>query len=536
MSNDLNSIALNKLLQTQTERAEDSLAGEDDVRVIDGGAARYRVVFDGLVQVDLSEETVKANLARLYGCDLSRIEPLFTGKPKTLKRGLSEREADRYVRALNKAGAVARKETLGAVVTQSSSSVPAASRASQFPVVAELKRFSLKNVKRSWVLLGVLAVVVFSAVQFGSGNAAGGSYLTDKIGLGSLSVGVSASGAIKPTREVEVGSELSGTLASVLVRENDRVTKGQLLAELDTSQLQDAVIKSQATVAASEANIAHMEATVAQSRSNLTRMRKLFEASGGKVPSRTELESAEAGLKRAAAQMQSALAELAQAEAILKTDQTNIRKASIVSPVDGVVLSRKVEPGQTVVAAMTIPVLFNIAEDLTQMELHVNVDEADVAHVEVGQKAAFTVAAWNGRKFPAKVERVDLGSTLTDNVVTYTAVLSVQNNDLALRPGMTASAEIITTQRDNVLLVPNAALRFNPEESAQKGGLFSQQDTSRKRLEHGSKTQVWVMGPKQQMRAIPVQLGASNGTRTEVLPGELKPGMNVITEYQEARK
>jgi HlyD family secretion protein len=535
MSDDLNSTALNRLLQAQTEGAGDSLAGEG-VHVVDDDA-RYKVVFDGLVQVDLSEDTVKANLARLYGCDVSRIEPLFSGKPTTLKRGLSERDADRYVRALHKAGAIARKEARGVAA---GAGVPSSHRVDNFPIVAELKRFRFKNVKRGWLMLVIAVVAVLSLVQFGSGNAPPGIYLTDRIGMGSLTVGVSASGSIKPTRAVEVGSELSGTLASVLVRENDRVTKGQLLAELDTSQLEDAVIKSQATVAASEANVAHMAATAAESRAHLVRLLQLWKETGGKVPSRSELEIADAGYKRANAQMKSAKAEVAQAQAALKTAQTNVRKAAIISPVDGVVLTRKVEPGQTVVAAMAIPVLFDIAEDLTQMELHVNVDEADVAHVEVGQKATFTVAAWNGRKFPAVVERVDLGSTLTDNVVTYTAVLSVLNNDLALRPGMTASAEIITTQRDNVLLVPNAALRFTPEDNtAQKGGgLFSSQQGSapRKSPQSGSETQVWVLGNKQQLSAIPVKVGASNGSLTEVLPGELKPDMEVVTEYQEARK
>jgi HlyD family secretion protein len=534
MSNDLNSIALNRLLQAQTESARDSLAGgdgvrEDAVHVMDDDSRRYKVVFDGLVQDDIAEELVKANMARLFRCDLSRIEALFDGKPRTLKHGLSEQEADKYVLSLRRAGAVARKEARQIVPK---TSVPSVRTLSQFPVVEELKNLRFKNVKWRWVLLVMIVLGVISAARFGSGDSSGGIYLTDKVSKGALTVGVSASGALKPTREVQVGSELSGTLSSVLVRENDRVTKGQLLAELDTSQLEDAVIKSQATVAGSEANVAQMAATLAESRANLVRLLQLWKDSKGKVPSRSELETADAGYKRARAQLKSAQADVAQSQAALKTAETNIRKAAIISPVDGVVLTRLVEPGQTVVAAMTIPVLFNIAEDLTQMELHVNVDEADVAHVEVGQKATFTVAAWNNRKFPAKVERVDLGSTMTDNVVTYTAVLSVVNGDLALRPGMTASAEIITTEHSNALLVPNAALRFSPEESGSQQG----QVPLNKKLGNGSKTQVWVLEKKRQLRAVPVQIGASNGSLTEVLSGELKPDMEVVTEHQEARK
>ena len=538
MSNNLNSVALNKLLRAKGSENYPAEKSEADVYAAEN-EARYNVIFDGLVRADFPEETVKVNLARLYRRDLSDIEGLFGGQPRVIKRGLSGQEADRYVWALHNAGAIARKEVESPVAPRHH--VPPPRSANPFPVVAEPKRIRFKNAK-TWLLLAAAIAVVLSVIQLGFGNAPPGIYLTDKIGMGSLIVKVAASGTLKPTRAVDVGSELSGTLDTVLVRENDRVTKGQLLARLDTSQLEDAVIRSRATVAAGEASVAHMEATLAESRTNFMRMSQLWEDSGGKMPARSELDAAEAGLKRADAQLKSALAEVAQAQAVLKTNQTNIRKAEIISPVDGVVLARKVEPGQTVVAAMTIPVLFTIAEDLTQMELHVNVDEADVSHVAEGQKATFTVAAWNDRKFSAQVKRVDLGSTMTDNVVTYTAVLSVLNDDLALRPGMTASAEIITAERDNVLLVPNAALRFNPEENGanKEENLFSSMrqsgGASRKPLESDGKTQVWVLEGKQQLRAVPVKAGASDGSQTELFPGELKEGAEVVVEYQETRK
>lgn len=372
-----------------------------------------------------------------------------------------------------------------------------------------------------------------------SGNQ---GFFTEELRAGSLTVSVSASGTLEPTRAVDVGSELSGTLVTVLVRENDKVEKGQLLAQLDTAKLKDAVFRSEAAVVAAQAHVAQMEATLAEARVNLRRLQEVAELSGGKVPAKIEIDSAEATVKRAEANLKSARSEVAQAQASLKTDQTNIRKATITSPVDGVVLTRKVEPGQTVAASMTTPILFNIAEDLTQMELHVNVDEADVAHVEAGQKANFTVAAWNNRKFPAVVERVDLGSTLTDNVVTYTTILSVDNDDLALRPGMTASAEIFTAQRDNVLLVPNAALRFtpafagNPGRQEEQGFLArlmprmpGRQQAPRRRLENGGKSQVWVL-EKEGPHPVSVQIGLTNGRYTEILDGDLRPGVLVITD------
>lgn len=371
----------------------------------------------------------------------------------------------------------------------------------------------------------------------------GGKYLTENAAVGNLVVAVSASGTLQPTKSVDVGSEQSGTLASVLVQENDRVKRGQLLAQLDTAKLNDAVTKSQAALAVAEAAVAQAQATVAETRASLARMRRVAELSGGKVPARTELETAEAALQRALANETGARSSVIQAQALLKTDETNLAKGTIRSPVDGVVLSRKVEPGQTVVAAMTIPVLFTLAEDLSTMELQVKVDEADVGNVKLGQEAGFTVAAWPGRNFPARIKRVGIGSTITDNVVTYKTVLDVRNDDLALRPGMTATASIITARRENALLVPNAALRFAPPRAnapERKPGLIASliprppAEPKKHTAPASAQPQIWVLedaGP----RPIPVQPGVSNGRMTEILGGELKPGMAVITDYQEAK-
>jgi len=231
-----------------------------------------------------------------------------------------------------------------------------------------------------WLVAGLVLLIAVAVVDFwpGSGSQQG-RYLTEDAVMGNLVVTISASGTLQPTRSVDVGSELSGTLEAVLVNDNDRVTKGQVLARLETSKLQDAVAKSRAAVA-------QMEATVAEARANLNRLRHVAELSGGKVPSKSELEAAEATFQRAIANDTSA-------RATLKSDETNIEKAVIRSPINGVVLTRKVEPGQTVAAAMTTPVLFVIAEDLTKMELQVKVDEADVGTVKLGQPASFTVSA-----------------------------------------------------------------------------------------------------------------------------------------------
>ncbi|MDR0576988.1 MAG: efflux RND transporter periplasmic adaptor subunit [Candidatus Accumulibacter sp.] len=409
-----------------------------------------------------------------------------------------------------------------------------------------LKPDSSRRSRRWWllasaVILGALAFALFS----GNGHDAGGQYLTEDAAAGNLVVSISASGTLQPTRSVDVGSELSGTLEAVLAEENDQVTKGQVIARLDTAKLSDAVAKSKAALAAAEAAVAQNEATLAEARANLERLRRVAELSGGKVPSKNELDAGEAACQRAVANLASARASVSQARANLQTDETNIQKAVIRSPINGVVLARKVEPGQTVAAQMTTPVLYTIAEDLTQMELQVKVDEADVSSVRLGQFASFTVSAWPGRDFPATIRRVGLGSTTTDNVVTYKTVLSVSNDDLALRPGMTATARIVTARRENALLVPNAALRFSPPAApaaAQSGGILSrifprpprpQKKAQAQTVETpGMTREVWVLRGGQPA-AVAVKTGVSNGRQTEIAGGELKAGMAVIVDYQE---
>lgn len=403
--------------------------------------------------------------------------------------------------------------------------------------------------RRRWWLLGGSGGVLLAGLTLlaGGGNGASGKYVTEAVTMGELQINASASGTLQPTKSVDVGSELSGTLASVLVQENDRVSKGQLLAQLDTAKLKDTVAKSRAAVASADAAVALAAATVAESHAALARMRQVAALSGGKVPAQTELEAAEASAQRALANAASARADVVQARATLKTDETNLAKATIRSPVDGVVLTRKVEPGQTVAAAMTTPVLFVLAEDLSRMELQVKVDEADVGNVKVGQPATFTVSAWPGRKFPAVIQRIGLGATTTDNVVTYKTVLHVDNDDLALRPGMTASASIVTAERTKALLVPNAALRFTPPASPEPEGersLLSRllpgppPEAQKKRppvAKTGDEARVWVLGDGG-AQPVALKTGVSDGRHTEVLGGDLQVGMMVITDYRETRK
>jgi HlyD family secretion protein len=398
---------------------------------------------------------------------------------------------------------------------------------------------------RTLIGVAVLAAIGFGAwMKFSSSTADQVKYVTEEVTKSQLVVTVSATGNLQPTNQVDLGSELSGTVEKVLVEENDHVKRGQVVAQLDLSKINDQVTKSSAAVMASQADVAQAQATVAESRANLARLRHVSELSGGKVPSKTEMEAAEAAAQRAEASEASARAAVRQAQASLKSDTTNVSKGTIRSPIDGVVLSRKVEPGQTVAASLQAPVLFTIAEDLTRMELQVDVDEADVGQVKPGQPAYFTVDAWPGRKYPARLTRVGFGAQTKDGVVSYKTILEVKNDDLTLRPGMTATAEITTSVRDDVLVVPNAALRFTPSEGRAKketslvASLLPtppKGDAPMKKPANGKSPKVWILKNGKPV-AVPVKTGLSNGRQTEILEGELQPGMQVITETEKAKK
>ncbi len=399
-----------------------------------------------------------------------------------------------------------------------------------------------------WLIGALLAIaIVVWWLSRSGGEAAAPRYKTEPATVGTLVVTVSATGNLQPTNQVEVGSELSGIVDRVMVDENDRVKKGQVLARLDLSRLNDAVAKSRASLAAAEAQVLQAQATTAESRATLARFREVSRLSGGKVPSQTEMDGAEANLKRAEANEASARASVVQARANLQSDETNLGKASIRSPIDGVVLSRKVEPGQTVAASFQAPVLFTLAEDLSKMELQVDVDEADVGQVKLGQKARFTVDAWPGRDYDATISRVGYGSQEKDGVVSYLTVLEVDNGDLSLRPGMTGTAEITTLTRDKALLVPNAALRFTPATTAttpQKsaGGIMRfmmprppRATPKAQEPSNGGQHRVWVLRDGQPV-AVAVRTGATNGRVTEITGGGLQAGTPLVTETESAAK
>ena len=411
--------------------------------------------------------------------------------------------------------------------------------------------------RRTAIVVGVILVLLL-VIRCVSGAHERPRYATVPARQGDLAVSVSATGNLAPTKQINVGSEESGLVVDVFVQNNDHVAKGQPLARLDTSRLKDGLAQSQAQLLAAQATVLQNQATVEQTGATLRRYREVARLSGGKVPSATEFDTARGDAERAVANLKSAQAQVAQARAAVSTNRTNLAKATIYSPVNGVVLSRQVEPGQTVAAEFNVATLFTIAEDLTQMKLDVKVDEADVGEVRVGDRANFTVDAYPGRSFVGQVTRIDLGANATptvnsagtttnstSTVVSYTASLSVANPDAVLRPGMTATASILTAMRRNVMLVPNAALRFTPAGWTSGGstrsplsvgppkrgtggfGVAGQDKTAT--IGRGSEQTVYVLDGKGDPKPVHVVVGETNGTLTAVYGLDLKAGMPVIT-------
>lgn len=385
-----------------------------------------------------------------------------------------------------------------------------------------------------------------AAAAFRSWSATGPvQYATRPVTRGDLTVTVSATGALEPMTTVDVGIEVSGTVTSVEVDYNDTVETDQALARLDTSKLDAQLLQSEAALASARAKLELARATVREAEAQMARLEEVQRASGGKLPSKLELEAQEATMERAHADEAAAKAAVAQAEATRDAYRSDLAKSVVRSPINGIVLERAVEPGQTVAASFQSPVLFTLAEDLSQMELQVDVDEADVGMVAAGQSAVFTVDAFPDDSFPATVTKVRYGSETVEGVVTYMAELEVDNTDLRLRPGMTATASITVQERRDALLVPNAALRFSPpqaEAEREEGGgdrslLGSimprppaQEEIPREEpATNGGAQSVYVLA-EGRLSPVTVTRGLTDGQLTEVLEGPLEEGMALVTE------
>ncbi|MEJ2344000.1 MAG: efflux RND transporter periplasmic adaptor subunit [Gammaproteobacteria bacterium] len=392
-------------------------------------------------------------------------------------------------------------------------------------------------------LAAIIAAVAVGLALYSSRDTAQWRFQTAEARRGDLTVTVTATGTLQPVNQVDVGTEVSGTVERVAVDFNDRVKRGEVLAQLDTDQLSAKLRQSQAALELARAKVQDADATLIETRLKFKRLQAL---AGKGMSSKDERDAAEAAYARARASLEVAKAQVTQAQAQVDADRTMLDKAVIRSPIDGIVLKRQVEPGQTVAASLQTPVLFTLAENLKQMELDVAVDEADVGQVKDGQHATFTVDAFPDRRFPAVINQVRYAPQTVQGVVTYEAVLAVDNSDLSLRPGMTATAEIVVKQLSDVLLVPNAALRFAPpvtQTRSSGGSLLSRlfprprhaTTTPREASGAEGRQRVWILSDGRPV-AVPVTVGASDGQMTEVLAGKVSAGTPVLVDAVQVSK
>jgi HlyD family secretion protein len=376
--------------------------------------------------------------------------------------------------------------------------------------------------KRIWIAVGSVAALFLIYLIFFSGGSGEPNYVTAEVTRGPMTVTVSATGTLEPTNEVDVGAETNGRVAEVLVDFNDRVTKGQVLARLDTEQLNAKLAQSRASLSAAQATVRQAEATLAESRTRANRVTQMFQHN---VASRQDMETAQADQKRAVATLEKTRADAALAAAMVSQDQTALSKTEIRAPIDGIVLTRNIEPGTTLAVQLQMPVLFKIASDLSQMELKIDIDEADVGSVREGQTATFTVDAFPQRRFTARLTSLRNSPKTEAGVVTYEGVLTVDNSGRLLRPGLTANADILVASIDTALLVPNGALRFTPPEDI----VGAAPPPPARRNDGQMMGRVWVLnGLKPEPRDL--RVGRSDGHMTEVVGGNLRRGEKVITD------
>lgn len=387
-----------------------------------------------------------------------------------------------------------------------------------------------------WLLVGLVAIGIAAGIM--RLRAARGEpavrYQMETLDKGTLTVTVTATGELKSLTQVNIGTEISGIVEAVNVDFNSPVRAGQILARVNTDKLEAQAAQARAALQSAEAKRLQSQATLGEAQAELEKLQHVRELSGGRVPSRQEIDSQEATVKRAQADEASSGAQVVQAQASLTAIETDIRKAVIRSPIDGIVLDRQIDPGQTVAASFQTPTLFTLAEDLTRMKLIVDVDEADIGVMRVGQRARFRVDAYPNRPFDSSVKEVRSTPKTSNGVVTYQTVLSVDNSERLLQPGMTATAEITVTQVPDALLVPNAALRFTPPAALQAEGGFrllprppgaQRRDRS---LENGP-PRVWTLvGEK--LTPIEVTLGPTDGTLTALRGGQIAAGTPVIVD------
>ncbi len=384
----------------------------------------------------------------------------------------------------------------------------------------------MKKIFIGIVVLVVIGIGVFFALR-NKGNVP--QYKTEKITKGDLTTVVTATGTMNAVTTVLVGTQVSGTIKTLYVDFNSHVKKGQMIAQIDPALFQAQVDQARANLVTAKANLAKAEVSVVDTQRTLERNRQLFSKN---LIARSDLDTAETNYDSAVAQVNANKAQVKQAAAALSTAETNLAYTRILSPVDGIVVSRSVDVGQTVAASFQTPTLFNIAQDLTKMQIDTNIAEADVGRIKVGQDVDFTVDAYPDITFKGRVGQIRIAPITIQNVVTYDVVIVVDNQQLKLMPGMTANVSVIVDEKKDVLKVPNAALRFKPSDRAKGGQGDLTKGGSAVKTKSGTSEKgpaVWIVENEKPKR-IRVNVGISDGSYTELVSGGLKEGQEVIVE------
>jgi HlyD family secretion protein len=371
------------------------------------------------------------------------------------------------------------------------------------------------KMKKIIAVIAVVAVLAVAGFFWRTSKGNDVKFRTEKVVRGDITSTVSASGTVNAVTTVLVGTQVSGTVKEIFVDFNSAVKKNQVIAQIDPATFEAQVEQAKAGLLLAKANLEKSEASLADSQRSMNRTKELFSKN---LIARSDLDTAETNFLTAKAQVTASRAQIAQSDATLKTAQTNMQYTRIISPVDGIVVSRNVDVGQTVAASFQTPTLFTIAQDLTKMQIDTNVDEADIGRVKTEMDVDFTVDAYPENTFRGKVFQVRNAPISVQNVVTYDVVVKVSNPELKLKPGMTANVSIITSTHSNVLKLPKAALRFSPGAPDKTRGARQQKGPS-----------VWVVENNAPKR-IAVSTGISDGMHSELLSGDVKEGQEVIVE------
>ncbi|MBI5584361.1 MAG: efflux RND transporter periplasmic adaptor subunit [Deltaproteobacteria bacterium] len=376
--------------------------------------------------------------------------------------------------------------------------------------------------KRILLVLLIVLVVAGTAggfIWYRQSRDAAPRYRTETVSRGDLSAQIIATGTVNPVTIVQVGSQISGTILKLFADFNTVVKNGQVIAQIDPALFQAKVDQAKADLKNAQATVEREKATLLDNQRTLKRYQSLLAQD---LIAQMDVDTAQTKVNQSQATLNSTLAQVETARANLASAQTNLNYCTIRSPVNGIVISRNVDVGQTVAASLQAPTLFTIAQDLREMEIHTNVDEADIGRVKLGQEARFSVDSFPGENFTGRVGQIRNAATTVQNVVTYDVVLEIENPDLKLKPGMTANVSIIVEEKENVLRVPNGALRFKPPAKGEK----SRPESKKTR----TGPVVWLLGPENKLKPAPVQTGINDGKYTEILQGALKEGDLVVVE------